>query len=68
MNKKAGLMGAEEYQSTCLCLILCNRNIWGSWGNVNKVLDKCLNDGLYICEGSVNILHDVCGIRKCSDV
>ena len=39
----------------------------GSWGDVNKVLNKCLNDELYICEGLVNILHDVCGIQKCTD-
>ena len=39
----------------------------GSWGDVNKVLNKCPNDELDICEGLVNILHDVCGIQKCSD-
>ena len=31
------------------------------------MLDKCLNDGLYICEGPVNILHDVCGMEKCNE-
>ena len=40
----------------------------GSWGDVNKVLNKCLNDSeLSICEGLVNILHDVCVIQKCTD-
>ena len=67
MNKKAGLMGADEYWSMCLCMIFCNINIQGSWGDVNKVLNKCPNDELYICEGLVNILHDVCGIQKCTD-
>ena len=38
----------------------------GSWGDVNKVLIKCLNDELYICEGLVNILH-VCVLQKCTD-
>ena len=52
----------------CLQVIFHNTNIWGSWGDVNKVLNKCLNDWLYTCEGSVHILHDMCGIQKCIDV
>ena len=67
MNKKARLMGADEYWSMCLCMILCNTNIWGSWGDVNKVLNECPNDELYIFEDLVNILHDVCVIQKCTD-
>ena len=67
MNKKAGLMGADEYRSMCLCMIFCNINIQGSWGDVNKVLNNCPNDELCICEGLVNILHDVCVIQKCID-
>ena len=59
-------MGADEYWSMFLCLIFCNINTRGSWGDVNKVLNKCPNDELYICEGSVNILH-VCVIQKCTD-
>ena len=66
MNKKAGLMGADEYWSMCLCMIFCNIYIQGSWGDVNKVLNKCPNDELYICEGLVNILH-VCVLQKCTD-
>ena len=34
----------------------------GSWGDVDQVLNKCPTDELYIFEGLVNILHDVCGI------
>ena len=68
MNKKARLMGADEYWSMCLCMVICNINIQGSWGDVNKVLHKCPNDELYICKSLVNILDDVCGIQKCTDV
>ena len=51
----------------CLCMIFCKINIRGSWGDVNKVLNKCPNDELYICEGFMNILHNVCVIQKCTD-
>ena len=40
-------------------MIFHNINIQGSWGNANKVSNKCPNDELYDCDDLANILHDV---------
>ena len=48
----------------CLCMIFHDINIQGSWGDANKVLNKCPNDELYICEDLANILHDVAEFRS----
>ena len=56
-------MGADEYWSMCLCMIFHNINIQGFWGDAKKVLNKCPNDDLYICEDLANILHDVVEFR-----
>ena len=50
-----------------LCMIFCKINIQGSWGDVNKVLNKCPNDELYICEDLVNVLHEKCTDACCMD-
>ena len=56
-------MGADECWSMCLCMIFHNINIQGFWGDAKKVLNKCPNDELYICEDLANILHDVVEFR-----
>ena len=45
-------------------MIFHDINIQGSWGDANKVLNKCPNDELYICEDLANILHDVVEFRS----